>query len=264
VADQEQIVKVALAGAGAFAAYKFLYEPWATKRALQELTEAQMRANLQQGMGIKQAAEQAIAGACMVGATTYKIPPAASGAICQGVGILATKGVQLAAQGAVIAGRVIGHGAAVVGKDIGHGAAVIGRGIGKGGQAVGSATKFVAYTAPKKVITTGAKVVKFAAYTAPKKVITTGVKTVAKGTKAVVKSISHGFGLWGLEDARQGQRPRRSTAGNPFATYANGRAAAGNAPGRKRRSLAGLPDAGPARRRAGPGAAAARFYTRHL
>jgi hypothetical protein len=254
--DEDQIVKVALAGAAAFAAYKFLYEPYAIKQRLQAELVAQTQANLAKGMTLEDASTAAVSGACQAVAAFYKIPPSSSGGVCKGIGALATYTTKLTLKASLAAAKLAGRGAkaAVLG---------VGKGVKAGVVGVGKGVKFAAYTAPKKVITTGASVVKFASYTAPKKVITGGAKAVGKGVKSVAKSAAHGFGLWGIDEIGSDGRPRRTT-GNPFADHARRRAAGGSPAGRKRRSLAGLPDAGPARRGGGRAAAGARFYTRHL
>jgi hypothetical protein len=251
--DQEdQIVKLVVVGAAGLGAYKFLYEPWAARRALQEITEAQIRAGMQQGMGIEEAAQRAIAGACVVAAAAYKVPPEASGAICQGVGVLAEKGVKLAARGAVIAGKVVGRGAAIVGRGIGTGVkAAVYTAPKAAVKFVGKGVKAAVYTAPKAGIKFTGKVVKTAVYTAPKAVGKAAVKTVAKGAKAAIKSVAHGFGLWGLP----------APPFNPFADHARRRGGGKVSTARRRRGLAGLPGAAPAR---GSRAAGAAFYTRHL
>jgi hypothetical protein len=157
VADNHQLVTLAVVGAAGFAAYQFLYRPWAMQRDLEALTRAQIQANLARGMSITDAAANAVAGACAAGAAAYKVPPAISGSICQGVGVLAVAGAKQVAKGAVIAGKVLGKG--------------VGKGVGKGAKAVGT------------------------------------------GAKKAVKSISHGFGLWGLEgleDVARTKQPRRA------------------------------------------------------
>ncbi|HEU0081854.1 MAG TPA: hypothetical protein VFQ87_03205 [Bradyrhizobium sp.] len=265
--DNSQLVKLLALGGAAFVGYKFVYQPWEMRQKLQAEIEAQTRANLAKGMGIEEAGQKAISAACQAVAAFYKVPPSTSGGVCAGVGILAEKGIKALGKGAIIAGKVIGHEAAVVGrgigkgaKAVGHTAAVIGRGVGKGASTIGKVVKFTHYTAPKKVVTTAAKVVKFASYTAPKKVVTTVAKDVGKGAKAVAKSISHGFGLWGLAEAAA-PRPRRALRPvNPFAEHAR-RQMRADLPGeRKRRSQTPAPGGGRPRRTM-KGAA---FYTRHL
>lgn len=172
---------------GGYLAYRW-WQREQVKAAL--LAEAErLRAG---GMGIKDALTNAAAGACVVAATTYKIPPAQSGPMCNGAAIVAMKAAELTAKGAVIVGKVVGKGAVVVGKEVGHVGAVVGKGIGTG-------VKAVVYTAPKAVITTvghtGATVgkgigsgAKAVAYTAPKAVI----KSVIAAPKSIISSIFGG------------------------------------------------------------------------
>ena len=134
--DSGQLVQLAaLAGAG-LAGYFLLYQPWAQRRALEELTRNAIAANRAKGMGVADAAAHAIAGACTAGAATYKMPPAVAGPLCEGVGLVAVKGALAAAKGAVIVGKFTGRGAKVVGKGVGKGAKVVGRGIGKAAKSV--------------------------------------------------------------------------------------------------------------------------------
>lgn len=86
------------------------------------------------GASVKDAITEAAATACRATGVTYGIPPAASGPICSGVAKVAIAGAIAAGKGAAIAGRAIGKGTVAAGKGIGKGA------------------KFVAYTAPRKVI----------------------------------------------------------------------------------------------------------------
>lgn len=102
---------VALAG-GAWAAYEFLYKPWKIRHDLEALTNAQINANLAKGMSLTEAADNAVAGACVAGAAVYKVPPEVSASICKGVGVLAVAGAKEAVKGAVIAGKVVGKGVA--------------------------------------------------------------------------------------------------------------------------------------------------------
>jgi hypothetical protein len=130
--DTGQLAQLAaLAGAG-LAGYFLLYVPWAQRRALEELTRAAILANQAKGMGVADAAAHAIAGACTAGAAVYKMPPAVAGPLCQGVGLVAVKGAQAAAKGAVIVGKLTGRGAKAVGQGVGKGASAVGKGVGKG------------------------------------------------------------------------------------------------------------------------------------
>ncbi len=125
-----QLVRVAAVAGAGFAAYEFLYKPWAIRRALEEATRAKVLANLNKGMGIEDAASDAVATACAGAATVYKVPPALSGPLCKGVGLIAVKG-------AIVAAKEIGKGVKLAGK----GAKVVAKGVGKGAKAVGSVAK---------------------------------------------------------------------------------------------------------------------------
>jgi hypothetical protein len=132
------VLPVLVLGAGAVAAYFFLYKPWKIQHDLEALTKAQIDANLKKGMSLTDAANNAVAGACVAGAAVYKVPPEVSGSICKGVGVLAVAGAKAAVKGAVIAGKVIGH-------DIGKGATAVGSGVKTATKAVGSAAKKTAH-----------------------------------------------------------------------------------------------------------------------
>ena len=125
-----QLVKVAAAAGAGLAAYQYLYKPWAMRQELERLTRLKVQENLNKGMGIQDAAAEAVATACAAGATVYKVPPALSGPLCKGVGLVAVKG-------AILAAKEIGKGAKLAGK----GAKVAARGVAKGAKAVGSVAK---------------------------------------------------------------------------------------------------------------------------
>lgn len=125
-----QLVRVAVVGAAGLAAYQYLYRPWAMARELEAITRAKVLANLNKGMGIEDAAAEAVATACTAGASVYKVPPALAGPLCKGVGLVAVKG-------AIVAAKEIGKGAVLAGK----GAKVAARGVAKGAKAVGSLGK---------------------------------------------------------------------------------------------------------------------------
>lgn len=125
-----QLVRVAVVGAAGLAAYEFLYKPWAMARELEAITRAKVLANLNKGMGIEDAAAEAVATACTAGAAVYKVPSTLAAPLCKGVGLLAVKG-------AIVAAKEIGKGAKVAGKGIKAGA----KGVAKGAKAVGSLGK---------------------------------------------------------------------------------------------------------------------------
>ncbi|HXJ24505.1 MAG TPA: hypothetical protein VNH17_02340 [Streptosporangiaceae bacterium] len=256
--DNDTMIKLLVAGGAAFAGWKFLYQPWAIQQRLNAEIAAQTAANIKKGMSLSDASTAAVSGACQAVAAFYKIPPDKSGGVCHGIGALATYTTALTIKAGIKAGKAIGHGAAVVGRGIG-------RGVATGAKDTAKVAKFLSYTAPKKVVTTAASAVKFASYTAPKKVTVAAVKGVGKGAKAVAKSISHGFGLWGLGDVDGGPGgPRRALRSSAALSAGRARrqAVPNLATGRARRSLAGLSEGtGAQRQRHQAGTA---FYDRHL
>jgi hypothetical protein len=290
------IVPIAIFGGAAAVLYKFAYEPWAAKRALQALTEAQMRANLAKGMGIEEAAQNAIAGACVAAAVAkLHMPPEQAAPMCKGVGILAEKGIVYAAKGAVIAGKKIGQGAAVVGKGVAKGAVAVTKGTGEivaAAVSVPLAPVKAAVDLVRHPVTGVKRAVVNAVYRNPVAVARTiggavahpaaavksvatalihpvsTVKTVAKVAKKILC-----FGFCDLGDvdyldqvAGEGRARARRLHGaleeapesNPFAVHARNRQGLAK---RKRRGLAGLPAGGRRRSSAGAGA---EFYLRHL
>jgi hypothetical protein len=110
------ILPIVVAGAGAVALYELAYRPWAQRRDLQLAIDAAAAANLRQGMGVEEAAQQAIAGVCVGAASVYKVPPSVSAGICQGVGVLAEKGLKVAGKGAIVAAKAVGKGAKTAAK----------------------------------------------------------------------------------------------------------------------------------------------------
>ncbi len=179
--NRDQLVKLALLGGAGFAAYKLVYQPWAFREEVRRRTEEEAMRLAAGGMGIEEATQKALAGACVVAASLYKVPPSVSAATCQGVGVVVEKTLKLAGKGAVIAGKAIGSGVKTgvlaVGSGVKTGVLAVGSGVATGvkavgsaaaatGKAVGTGAKFVAYTAPKAIV-----------YDAPKAAVT----TVAKG-----------------------------------------------------------------------------------
>jgi hypothetical protein len=126
---------VLVVGGGLAAAGYFGYRYW-QREQMKAATLAEAARLQAAGMGLKDSITEAAATACKIAGAAYGVPPQASGPICGGVAKLAIAGAIAAGKGAVIAGKAIGKAGAVVGKDVGKGA------------------KFVAYTAPKKVIGT--------------------------------------------------------------------------------------------------------------
>jgi hypothetical protein len=263
--DNNTMIKLLVAGGAAFAGYKLLYQPWQQQRLLQAEIDKRTAENLKKGMSLSDASTAAVSGACQAVAAFYKIPPDKSGGVCHGIGALATYTTALTIKAGIKAGKAIGHGAAVVGRGIGHAGAVVGHGVATGAKDTAKAVKFISYTAPKKAVTGAAKAVKFVSYTAPKKVTVGAAKAVGKGAKAAVKSISHGFGLWGLGDVGgPAGGPRRSLRASVAAAGRGTRRQAipNLAMARKRRSLAGLSEGtGAQHQRVRRGTA---FYDRHL
>jgi hypothetical protein len=189
--NRDQLVKLLLVGGAGFAAYKLLYVPYAFKQEVLRRTEEEARALAAKGMGLEEATQKALAGACIGVAAVYKVPPSVSAGVCQGVGVLAEKTLKATAKGAIIAGKAIGSGVKTgvlaVGSGVKTGVLAVGSGVKTGAKAVGTGAKFVSYTAPKEVL-------KFTAYTAPKKVITTAASGVATGAKAVGSTVAKIFG----------------------------------------------------------------------
>lgn len=126
---------VLVVGGGLAAAGYFGWRYW-QREQMRAATLAEAARLQAAGMGLKDSITEAAATACKVAGAAYGVPPAASGPICGGVAKLAIAGAIAAGKGAVIAGKAIGKGTVAAGKGIGKGA------------------KFVAYTAPKKVIGT--------------------------------------------------------------------------------------------------------------
>ncbi len=190
--NRDQLVKLALLGGAGFAAYKLVYQPWAFREEVRRRTEEEAARLAAGGMGIEEATQKALAGACVAAAALYKVPPSVSAATCQGVGVVVEKTLKVVGKGAVIAGKAIGSGIATgaqavgsgvktgvlaVGSGVKTGVLAVGSGVATGvkavgsaaattGKAVGTGAKFVAYTAPKAIV-----------YDAPKAAVT----TVAKG-----------------------------------------------------------------------------------
>jgi hypothetical protein len=289
--NRDKLVKVALVGGVGFAAYKLVYQPWAFREEVRKRAEAEALRLAAGGMGIEQATQQALAGACVAAAAIYKVPPGASAGICQGVGIVVEKTLKVAAKGAVIAGKAIGSGVATgvkaVGSGVKTGVLAVGSGVKTGvlavgsaaattGKAVGTGAKFVAYTAPKAIV-----------YDAPKAVITTVGKGVvslfgggsskkcrARNNKDVFPNdLVECLARYGITDCNEcgmlydlatrkwpwtGQPPTKAPAAAKPPTKPMGFRGLGAlqaAPARKRRRLGGVPGG----RRAG-----AEMYLRHL
>jgi hypothetical protein len=127
---------VLVVGGGLAAAGYFGYRYWQREQMKAATLAEAARLQAERGMGLKDSITEAAATACKVAGAAYGVPPQASGPICSGVAKLAIAGAIAAGKGAVIAGKAIGKGTVAAGKGIGKGA------------------KFVAYTAPKKVIGT--------------------------------------------------------------------------------------------------------------
>jgi hypothetical protein len=261
--DNQTLIKLLAVGGAGLVAYKLLYQPWQQQQMLNAEIQRQTAANVAKGMSLSDASTAAVSGACQAVAAFYRIPPDKSGGVCHGIGELATVTTKLTIQALAKGGKAIGHAGAVIGRGIGHAGAVVGHGVATGAKDTAKAVKFISYTAPKKVVTTAASAVKFASYTAPKKVTTAAVKGVAKGAKAAVKSISHGFGLWGLAEAAPARARRRpgALASAPF-SRARRQARADLPVAGQRRRLASVPAVGGQRRRRTQQGAA--FYSRHL
>jgi hypothetical protein len=122
-----------LVGGGIGVAGYFGWRWWQREQVSAALAAEAARLQAQ-GMSLKDSITSAAAGACTAAAAAYKMPPTVAGPLCAGAARVLIAGGEAAAKGAAIAGKAIGKGAAVVGKDVGKGA------------------KFVAYTAPRKVI----------------------------------------------------------------------------------------------------------------
>lgn len=154
--QRDNLVKVAVVGGAGFAAYEFLYKPYAQRKELERLTQL---AILSQGKSLTESTQDAIAGACMAAAAAkLKMPPELAASSCKGIGVLATKGIQLAAKGAVVVGKGIGKGTVAAVKGVGKGTVAATKAVGKvgaaGGKAIAKGTVAVVYKAPKAVIGT--------------------------------------------------------------------------------------------------------------
>jgi len=301
--NRDQLVKVALLGGVGFAAYKLVYQPWAFREEVRRRTEAEATRLAAGGMGIEEATQKALAGACVAAAAIYKVPPNVSAATCQGVGIVVEKTLKVVGKGAVIAGKAIGSGVKTgvmaVGSGVKTGVLAVGSGVATGaravgtaavasGKAVGTAAKFVGYTAPKAVV-----------YDAPKAAVTTVAKGVvslfgggsskkcrAKNNKDVFPNdLVECQARYGITDCNEcgmlfdlktmkwpwaGQPPTKAPAKPPIGKPAGMRGLAGMVAAAKvaRRQLAG--EVAPARKRrsvggvAGGRRAGAERYLRHL
>lgn len=225
---------VPIAGLGALGVAGYFGLQWWRREQVKKALLAEAARLQAKGMSLEDSLTNAAAGACVIAAAAYKIPPAQAGPICNGAAIVAMKAAKLVGKGAIIAGKAIGKGAKVVGHDVkvatkavGHAGAVVGKDIGKGAKAV-------AYTAPKKLI--GGTV-----NTADKLLgKVPGAKLLGKvpGAKTVHKVVKKALclgifcGLDGIEDYRAGvdqalaalPRQRR----NPMAAYARARPSGGN------------------------------------
>ncbi|MEO7827191.1 MAG: hypothetical protein ABIR60_08630 [Allosphingosinicella sp.] len=196
------LVTAALLGGAGYLGYR-LYVQEKLKAALYAEAQAQLAKN--PGMSIKDAMTNAAAGACTAVAAVYKVPPSAGAPMCQGLAVVATKAVELAGKGAIIAGKAIGKGTVAATKAVGHAGAVVGKGVATGAKAV-------AYTAPKAVIggtvnTADKYLSKLATTVLPTKLISKitpkPIKQVATVTKKVVKKVlclGIFCGLDGLQD----------------------------------------------------------------
>ncbi len=102
------LLPIVVAGGAAAALYWFLLRPWIIQQELAEQAKKQIAAGVASGMSLTDAADKAVGAACVAVSTVYKVPPSASGPICQGVGVLAVAGAKEAVKGAVIAGKVVG------------------------------------------------------------------------------------------------------------------------------------------------------------
>ncbi len=163
-------------GGGLAAAGYFGWRYW-QREQMKAATLAEAARLQAAGMGLKDSITEAAATACKVAGAAYGVPPSASGPICGGVAKLAIAGAIAAGKGAVIAGKAIGKGTVAAGKGIGKGA------------------KFVAYTAPRKVVGTAVT----------KSIDATIGHVLPKSASKVVKKVlCLGFlcGLEGLDDYR--------------------------------------------------------------
>lgn len=98
------VVKLALGGATAWAAYQYLYIPW----HVGELTRQQAAANVAKGMNLTDAANAAVAAGCVAGAAAFATPPAVSAGLCKGLAPIAVAGAKEAVKGAVIGAKLLG------------------------------------------------------------------------------------------------------------------------------------------------------------
>jgi hypothetical protein len=127
--DDSPIVPLAIFGGAGLALYEFAYKPWAARQAVAAATAAAAKANLAKGMGIEEAAQNAIAGACVAAAVAkLHMTPDQAAPLCKGIGVLTEKGLKYAGKGAIIAGKEVGKAAVVVGKEVEKGAVAVGRG----------------------------------------------------------------------------------------------------------------------------------------
>jgi hypothetical protein len=177
---------------GLGAAGYYGYRSWQRSQMQAAATAAaeEARAN---GMNLKDGITTAAATACKMVGSVYGVPPSASGGLCGGLAKIAYATTEATVKGAVIAGKAIGKGAAAAGKGVGQGA------------------KFVAYTAPKKVIGTAVT----------KSVNATIGRVLPKSaSKVVKKALCLGIfcGLEGVDDYRTAvDAVLADAAPNPFA-----------------------------------------------
>lgn len=129
--DGIPVLQLAVAGAGAAALYQFWWLPYQTRLELERLALAAARANVRNGMGAEEAIQQALAGACTVGATVYKVPPSVAGPLCSVAGVVAEKLGKALGKGAGKAAIAGGKATKVAGKAVGKGAVTAAKGVRK-------------------------------------------------------------------------------------------------------------------------------------
>lgn len=168
--------RVLVVGGGLAAAGYFGWRYW-QRQQMEAAAVAAAEEARAAGMSLKDGITTAAATACKMVGSVYGVPPSASAGLCGGLAKLAFATTEATVKGAIVAGKAVGKGVAAGAKEVGKGA------------------KFVAYTAPKKVIGTAVT----------KSIDATVGRVLPKSASKVVKKVlclGIFCGLEGLDDYR--------------------------------------------------------------
>jgi hypothetical protein len=118
--SDSQVLPIVVAGGAALGLYHLWWLPYRARLEVERLALEAAAANVRAGMGPEEAIQQALAGACRLGATAYKVPPSVSGPLCSAAGVVAEKLGKAVGKGAIVGGKKIGAGTVVAAKAVGH------------------------------------------------------------------------------------------------------------------------------------------------